>query len=105
VICPVEDVQCSIAFWENLGFTLLETHQGPYPHATLSDGVQTVGLHQTREMKGAGLLYAAPDMDLRIRRLIEKRGVEIRECHRKGRKTYDASIAGPDRITVYLSGF
>ena len=104
-ICPVEDIGESIAYWERLGFDLLETHQGPYPNVTLSDGVFNIGLHQTRGMEGNGLLYAAPDMSLRLAHLETKGMLKIRRNPTKGRKTYDACIIGPDGIRIYLAGF
>jgi len=104
-ICPVEDIRESIAYWEQLGYGLLETHRGPYPNATLSDGIFHIGLHQTGEMEGSGLLFAAPDMSLRMAHLENRGMLEIRRNPARGRKTYDACILGPDGIRIYLAGF
>ncbi|MBN1893198.1 hypothetical protein JW906_01835 [bacterium] len=104
-ICPVEDLQESISCWEKIGFLLLETHRGPYPHAVLSDGIHSIGLHETGDINGCGLLYAAPDMKMRLARLEAKAGLDIRACTQAGRRTYDASIMGPEGIWIYLTGF
>lgn len=67
---PTQDLQTSLSFWENLGFT----HTGgdeaePYPWGILMDGLITVGLHQTEDFKDIMISYFAPDMTGRIERL------------------------------------
>lgn len=72
---PVKDLEVSLKFWKKLGFEGGPMEGGPYPWAHISDGMQSIGLHQTTEFNDAALTYFAPDMGDRIKAL-KSRGVD-----------------------------
>lgn len=54
---PVADVEKSLALWRKLEFERVGGGPLPYPWAMLTDGLITVGLHQTTVLKTAALVY------------------------------------------------
>jgi len=71
---PVSDLEKSADFWQKLGFSILSKFESPYPWAILSDGLQVIGLHQTRNFTQPAITYFASDMKDKIEN-IRKKGV------------------------------
>lgn len=69
---PVKNLEESIAFWKQLGFDALGINQQPYPWAILTDGMNILGLHETKDFSYPAITYFAPDMAARIKRLKEE---------------------------------
>ena len=63
---PVKELNTSISFWKNIGFSVLYTTQSPYPHAILSDGLMIIGLHQTDHFDYPAITYFGIDVPTRI---------------------------------------
>ncbi len=66
VAMPVANLAHSITFWAQLGFRIMSQFTAPYPWAVLTDGLMTVGLHETNEFDTAAITYFATDMNERI---------------------------------------
>lgn len=66
---PVVDLEASILFWKKLGFATLSKFTSPYPWAIISDGINSVGLHQTTDFDYPAITYFAPDMAERVEKL------------------------------------
>ncbi len=66
---PVADIDASMIFWEKLGFKVLSKMASPYPWAIISDGISTVGLHQTTSFTEPAITYFASDMREMIEQL------------------------------------
>lgn len=91
-----DDLERSITFWQQFGFTLLERSQVPHPWAILDDDLIVIGLHEDSTFVRTTLSYFAPDMRERIARL-KKEGVPL--AFEFNDKTGDASsgvIEAPD---------
>ncbi|MGD9897917.1 MAG: VOC family protein [Calditrichaceae bacterium] len=75
-IChPVKDLNLSMKFWETLGFEQKAYNKQPYPWAIISDGMNYIGLHQTRDFKQPAITYYAPDVPKRVKAL-ENAGID-----------------------------
>lgn len=65
---PVKDIDASIAFWKNLGFSG-DKLEGPYPWAIMTDDFNVVGLHQTKDFERPAITYFAKGMGEKIKTL------------------------------------
>jgi catechol 2,3-dioxygenase-like lactoylglutathione lyase family enzyme len=66
---PIENLETSLDFWRRLGFRRVKGSKLPYPWAVISDGLITLGLHETRQLKKAGLVYCSSDRNERMEQL------------------------------------
>jgi len=66
VAFPVEDLGRSVAGLERVGFKKLRTDLLPYPWATVSDGLITLGLYQSDDLKMPALVYHSEDLSGRL---------------------------------------
>jgi catechol 2,3-dioxygenase-like lactoylglutathione lyase family enzyme len=92
----VDNLDFSIAYWNEFGFETRHRAEEPYPWAILGDGLLVMGLHQTDDFRGPTLTYFAPDMDARVARLREN-GVPVTPTPMGG-----ATVAAPDGQTFFL---
>ena len=69
---PVTDVNQSIAFWKKLGFSSKNIEQQPYPYAIISDGLMTIGLHQTKHFDYPAITYFGLNTASRVKQITEK---------------------------------
>jgi hypothetical protein len=67
-----QDLENSLAFWEQLGFRSMHQEAAPYPWAILWDGLIVLGIHQTDEWLGPAITYFGPNMVQAISLLKEK---------------------------------
>ena len=68
---PVRVLIKSVDFWTQMGYKALSINEKPYPWAIVSDGLNTLGLHQSKDFTFPAITYFAPDMEARIARLKE----------------------------------
>lgn len=66
VAFPVKELEASLWFWKRLGYKRLKGSRLPYPWAIISDGLISLSLHQTPDMRRAALVYHSHDRDERI---------------------------------------
>lgn len=66
---PVKDLDSSISFWQQLGFTGKEKYSNPYPWIIMTDGLAIVGLHQTETFDYPVITYFAADQAAKIKNL------------------------------------
>ncbi len=66
---PVTDLDASLNWWHKLGFTYINRFSKPYNWAIISDGLNTVGLHQAKHFSTPTITYFAADMPAKIERL------------------------------------
>ena len=66
---PVKDLDASVSFWEKIGFAVLSKFASPYPWAIISDGLSTVGLHQSNHFSYPAITFFAADMKDKIENL------------------------------------
>lgn len=92
----VDNLDFSVAYWNEFGFETRHRAAEPYPWAILSDGLLVMGLHQTNEFRGPTLTYFAPDMDERIARLSEA-GIPVSPTPAGG-----GAVTAPDGQTFFL---
>lgn len=64
---PTADLAASRAFWEQFEFQCVHASDTPHPYAILSDGLLTIGLHQTSAFSERTLAYFSDDSAERIR--------------------------------------
>lgn len=69
---PTADLEATVRFWELLGFVAVSRYESPYPWAILSDGLNTVGMHQTTKFNYPAITYFAVNMAERIEKLREE---------------------------------
>ncbi|MGD9489012.1 MAG: hypothetical protein AB7W47_13380 [Calditrichaceae bacterium] len=72
---PVKDLKLSMKFWEGLGYEQKAYNKQPYPWAIISDGMNYIGLHQTRDFKQPAITYYAPDVPKKVKEF-ENAGVD-----------------------------
>ena len=102
---PVKDLYKSIKFWESIGYELYSITEKPYLRAIITDRMNIVGLHQTREFNIPSLAYYAIDMPDRIEQL-RREGVEIfKELSIKDNRVVSAIIRSPDNVQIALYSF
>jgi catechol 2,3-dioxygenase-like lactoylglutathione lyase family enzyme len=68
---PVKDLNKSLEYWKGLGFESKSINESPYPWAIVTDGMNTLGLHETSDFEKPAITYFAPDMAGRIKKLKE----------------------------------
>ncbi len=73
---PVADLAEAERFWSRLGFVRKTGNVLPYPWATLSDDLITLGLYQTRDFSRPALLYGSDNPGERIE-LLETEGFRV----------------------------
>jgi len=66
---PVTDLNTSISFWKKIGFELKSQMSQPYPWAILTDGLMTIGLHQTKNFNYPAITYFGLNTAKRIEQL------------------------------------
>jgi hypothetical protein len=92
----IDDLDFSAAYWQEFGFALRHRAEEPYPWAILSDGLLTLGLHETQEFDGPTLTYFAPDMKERVERLAAA-GVPVKATPMGG-----TTVFAPDGQQFFL---
>lgn len=65
---PVKDLDEACFFWEKLGFEVSKM-QGPYPWAIAQDGINIIGLHQTKDFENVAITYFGSKMSERVAKL------------------------------------
>jgi hypothetical protein len=95
-----DDVKSSIGFWRKLGFIPIIQGELPYVWATLTDGVMTLGLHQTRTFTTPALTYFAPDIPERLDEL-KRNEISFAEIS-GGNETNGAILTAPDGQLLFL---
>jgi predicted enzyme related to lactoylglutathione lyase len=100
-----DSLRTSMDFWEQLEFTTLHKSDSPYPWAILSDGVMTIGLHQTQALASPALTYFSSDITARIAEL-EQRKIPFSFLKKSsGDETYGALVNAPDgQLFLLLKG-
>jgi len=99
---PVKDLYKSINFWESIGYELFSITEKPYHRAIITDRMNIVGLHQTRDLNIPSLAYYAVDMPDRIEHLRQE-GVEIhKELLKKDNRLISAIIRSPENVQIVL---
>lgn len=71
---PVKDLDASMKYWSQFGFTSDGKYSNPYPWCIMNDGKMVLGLHQQTHFNYRALTYFAPDMKKRIEQL-KKEGI------------------------------
>ncbi len=100
---PVKDLYKSIKFWESIGYELFSITEKPYHKAIITDRMNIVGLHQTKDFDFPSLAYYAIDMPDRIEYL-RKEGVNIfKELSKKDNRLISAIIRSPDNVKIVLN--
>ncbi len=66
---PVDDLETATAFWTKVGFQRRRGAELPYPWAVVTDGLMTLGLHQTRDFDRPALVYYSINTPERIEQL------------------------------------
>jgi hypothetical protein len=92
----------SLQFWQKLDFAPVLNADQPYPWALLSDGVMTIGLHQTLTFTHAALTYFAEDPHEQIM-LLKSKSVQL--AHELKNSTGDvegAILQAPDGQSFFL---
>jgi catechol 2,3-dioxygenase-like lactoylglutathione lyase family enzyme len=92
---PTTNLEETAAFWEQFGFSRAAgVITEPYPWAILSDGLITLGIHQTRRFHERMLTYFDPAMGARLTEL-RAAGIEFEweEQDPEGRTIYALAIS------------
>jgi len=101
----VKDLNSAVAFWQGLGFEAKSVNQEPYPWAILSDGINILGLHQTKDFDYPAITYFAPDMSERVKRLKES-GIDLfSERKGEGGSKRNFILTTPEGQKIFLFSF
>lgn len=63
---PVTDLDASVAFWEDMGFVMIERQDAPLPCASLTSDFLNLGLYATPLLRSPALTFREEDMGQRI---------------------------------------
>jgi len=99
---PVKDLKASITFWQKLGFDTLSVNKEPYPWAIMSDGMNILGLHQTKDFTYPAITYFAPDMGKRIKKLKEEGIDSIKVFEGTGGNENNVVVTTPEGQKIFL---
>lgn len=66
---PVKDLDKSIAYWQQFGFSYKQKYTHPYPWTIMTDGLTVIGLHQTDTFDYPVITYFAADQAAKIDQL------------------------------------
>lgn len=97
-----EDLKTSIEFWGKLDFVPVHNGDKPYPWLILSDGVMTLGVHQTMTFTTPALTYYASDVAARIQSLKSESMEFKHELKNDNGETEGAIFNAPDGQTFFL---
>jgi len=98
---PVDDIQESLAWYCQLGFT--ECPVGDiYDHhyAVVTDGRINIGLHD-QELEGLTLSFVRPELRSRLQEL-EALGLETEEVYQGEERFHEVTLTDPDGLPVRL---
>lgn len=87
---PTSDIQESLQFWQNAGFTLVESQAN---YAKLSDNLITIGLYQNQEMDNLTLIYLAQNLK-KVRKNITDAGISLENIYAESSSLF--SLQSPD---------
>ncbi len=94
----------SLAYWQKLDFVRQQTSDNPYPWAILSDGVMTIGLHQTESFTSPALTYFSPDIGEKLCEL-ERRNIPFTQMASQSGEPEGAIVNAPDgQLFLLLKG-
>lgn len=97
-----ENLRKSVEFWQQLDFFPVLTGDVPYPWATLSDGVITLGLHQSATFSTPALTYYSLDAADRIARLKSESFTFSHELKNEAGRVEGAILTAPDGQPFFL---
>lgn len=99
---PATKLSEELAWWKDIGFSVVKHEKKPYHFAIVSDGTVTIGLHEFKEIPSTAITYYMPDMEQRIDRL-KKLGITIsEEIPTADGRIANAILTSPDGQLVYL---
>jgi catechol 2,3-dioxygenase-like lactoylglutathione lyase family enzyme len=97
-----QDIRSSLAFWTQFDYRILSSEEKPYPWAILSDGLMTLGLHQTNDFEKNSLTYFSQNSAERIEYLKNK-GINFTdEIKDKNGRTIHATTQAPDGQMFFI---
>ncbi|MGD1844452.1 MAG: VOC family protein [Salibacteraceae bacterium] len=100
---PVKTLLRSIDFWSQMGFKPLSINEEPYPWAIISDGINLLGLHQSKDFDFPAITYFAPDMARRIDWIRKEELSEIFAFRsEEGSKARNAVLKTPEKQHLFL---
>ena len=98
---PVDDIQASLGFYRDLGFTEVATNDiRDYYYAVVSDGRIAIGLHGDR-VDAPALSFVQADVARRAREL-EATGIEMLSQRTGSEHFNEAEFEAPDRQRIKL---
>jgi len=80
-------------------------NQQPYPWAILSDGMNILGLHQTKDFDYPAITYFAPDMSQRVQKLKEAGITSFADWQGQGGKEGNFILTTPEGQKIFLFSF
>jgi catechol 2,3-dioxygenase-like lactoylglutathione lyase family enzyme len=98
---PVPDLAAAEKFWSRLGFERRSGSALPYPWATFSDDLITLGLYQTRDFTRPALLYGSSNPPERIQ-LLEAEGFRFSAEIPSPRSVGRTVLETPDPLLILL---
>jgi hypothetical protein len=94
----------SLAYWKKLDFIATHASKSPYPWAILSDGVMTIGLHQTDSFTSPALTYFSSNIGEQLKSL-EQWNIPFTPMSSLPGHHEGAIIAAPDgQLLLLLQG-
>ncbi len=104
ITIPTTDLDQSLAFWQKVGFALKQRNQLPFPRATVSDGMATIGIEQDGLSPSVALTYHVEDLPACIGKLKEA-GIGIdREIVDDNGNAYFITLRDPDGQLIIVRG-
>src|SRR4030066_278694 len=101
----VKDLEQALAFWQNLGFEAKTVYREPYPWAILTDGMNILGLNQTKNFDYPAITYFAPDMSQRVQKLKEAGITSFADWQGQGGKEGNFILTTPEGQKIFLFSF
>lgn len=102
---PVKDLNSAVAFWQKLGFETKSLNQQPYPWAIMTDGMNILGLHQTKDFDYPAITFFAPDMAERVKKLKDAGLTSFSEWKGEGGPVGNYILTTPEGQKIFLFSF
>lgn len=100
-----DNLKTSQLFWDKLAFRRVLNSEKPYAWSVLTDGIVTIGLHQTATLTAPALTYFATDVRERIEQLKQHAIPILHELKGEENVLEGAVLSAPDgQLFVLLQG-
>lgn len=95
IAVPVKDYEAASAWYQQVGFKSTGKQNSPYPWGIYTDGLSSIGLHQSNHFKKPTLTYFSLDAKAHIARLQEA-GITVKNAMPDSKEFLFGVVESPD---------